>query len=74
VHRAVGAQYGILGNIAAEAVYLGYQKETDGKPLTGASNYVIRFAKGGLPPVNAFWSGTMYDLPQQLLVANPLDR
>jgi hypothetical protein len=74
LNRAVGAQFGILGNSAAEAVYLGYQKDAAGKPLTGASKYVVHFAKDGLPPVNAFWSMTMYDLPQQLLVANPLDR
>jgi hypothetical protein len=74
VNRAVGAQYGILGNTAAEAVYLGYQKDTDGKTLVGTSKYVVHFAKDGLPPVNAFWSLTMYDLPQQLLVANTLNR
>jgi hypothetical protein len=74
LNRAVGAQYGILGNTAAEAVYLGYQKDAAGEPLTGANKYVVHFAKDGLPPVNAFWSLTMYDLPQQLLVANPLDR
>ncbi len=74
LNRAVGAQYGILGNTAAEAVYLGYDRDADGKPLVGTSKYVVRFAKGNLPPVNAFWSLTMYDLPQQLLVANPLDR
>ena len=74
LNRAVGAQYGILGNTAAEAVYLGYPKDAAGEPLTGANKYVVHFAKDGLPPVNAFWSLTMYDLPQQLLVANPLDR
>jgi hypothetical protein len=75
LNRAVGAQFGILGNSAAEAVYLGYGKDAAGEPLTGANKYVVHFAKkDGLPPVNAFWSLTMYDLPQQLLVANPLDR
>ena len=34
----------------------------------------MRFAPGQLPPVNAFWSLTMYELPQSLLVANPLNR
>jgi hypothetical protein len=74
LNRAVGAQFGILGNTAAEAVYLSYQKDADGKPLVGTNKYAVHFAKGGLPPVHAFWSMTMYDLPQQLLVANPLDR
>ena len=40
----------------------------------GSSKYTIHFVKGGLPPTKAFWSPTMYDLPQQLLVANPLNR
>jgi len=74
LNRAVGAQYGILGNSAAEAVYLGWPKDASGNPLTGANKYVVHFAKDGLPPVRAFWSLTMYDLPQQLLVANALNR
>lgn len=74
LNRAIGAQYGILGNTAAEAVYLGYAAGANGKPLSGANKYTIHFAKDGLPPTNAFWSITMYDLPQQLLVANPIDR
>jgi hypothetical protein len=74
LNRAVAAQYGILGNTATEAVYLGYQVDSAGKPLAGSNRYTVRFAKGDLPPVNAFWSLTMYNLPQQLLVANPLNR
>lgn len=74
LNRAVAAQLGILGNTAAEAIYLTYEKDADGKPLTGAKKYTIRFAPGQLPPVKAFWSLTMYNLPAQLLVANPLDR
>lgn len=37
-------------------------------------DYVLRLDANALPPVDAFWSLTMYDLPQQLLVANPIDR
>jgi hypothetical protein len=72
--RAVGAQYGILGNSPAEAMYLGYTKGSDGLPLDGSKRYILHFPNGGLPPTKAFWSLTMYDLPQQLLVANPLNR
>jgi hypothetical protein len=72
--RAVAAQYGILGNTAAEAVYLGYVTGPAGQPLTGNEAYLLRFAPGQFPPVNAFWSLTMYNLPEQLLVANPLNR
>ena len=38
------------------------------------TSYTYRFASGQLPPVNAFWSLTMYELPQSLLVANPINR
>jgi hypothetical protein len=74
VNRAVGAQMGILGNSKEEAFYGLFGTSQDGKPLTGDKSYVIRFEKGQLPPAKAFWSLTMYDLPQQFLVANPIDR
>lgn len=72
--RAVGAQWGILGNTAAEAVYLSYATDSGGKPLSGTKAYTIHYPKGHLPPARAFWSLTMYDLPAQLLVANPIHR
>lgn len=75
VIRAVGAQAGIYGNSKAEAFYVLYDRNTEGQPFDGSKNrYVLRFAPDQLPPVNAFWSLTMYDLPAQLLVANPLNR
>lgn len=74
LNRAVAAQYGILGNTAVEAMYLGYAEDSAGAPLAGAKCYTIRFAKDDLPPANAFWSLTMYDLPKQLLVENPIER
>jgi hypothetical protein len=46
-----------------------------GQALDGSKHkYTIRFAKGQLPPVNAFWSVTMYDGKSQLLIKNSLDR
>jgi hypothetical protein len=72
--RAVGAQVGILGNTAAEAMYFGAVADENKKPLDGTKAYTITFASGQLPPVRAFWSVTMYDLPQQLLVTNALNR
>jgi hypothetical protein len=74
LYRALGAQFGILANSAAEAMYPSYQVDSQHRPLTGESEYTVHFAKGELPPVRAFWSLTMYDLPQQLLVKNPIDR
>jgi hypothetical protein len=68
------ATLGIYGNSKQEAMYPIYRVDADGQKLTGASRYTLHFAKGELPPVNAFWSLTMYDLPQSLLVANPINR
>ena len=45
----------------ADAYYPIAQVDGQGRPLTGARNYVMHFAKGDTPPVNAFWSLTLYD-------------
>lgn len=75
LNRAVGAQVGIGANSREEALYPIYEKDANGQPLDGSkSRYTLRFAKGQLPPVNAFWSLTMYGLPDQLLVKNDLNR
>jgi hypothetical protein len=65
---------GIYGNAKEEAMYPVYRVDSAGKPLSGANRYTLRFAPDQHPPVNAFWSLTMYDLPQSLLVANPINR
>jgi hypothetical protein len=74
LYRMAAAKLGIYGNSKAEAMYPIYGTDAAGQPLDGARRYTLRFAPGGLPPVNAFWSLTMYAMPQSLLVANPLDR
>jgi hypothetical protein len=72
--RAAGAKAGIYGNDEVEAAYPLGKTLTDGTPLDGSkANYTLTFAKGELPPVNAFWSVTMYD-GRQYLVKNPIDR
>ncbi len=68
------ATIGIYGNTKQEAMYPVYRVDAHGKPLTGANRYILRFAPGEYPPVKAFWSLTMYKLPQSLLVANPINR
>jgi hypothetical protein len=73
--RAAGARYGIYGNAKEEAIYVPSNSDATGQPLNGAGNrYTVRFAPDQLPPVNAFWSLTIYDGKTQLLVANPIDR
>lgn len=69
------AQIGIYGNSGEEAVYFSYIYDDEGKPWnTDESNYTMKFEAGNLPPVNAFWSLSMYDSPTQLFIHNPLDR
>jgi hypothetical protein len=73
--RAAAAKGGIYGNDAVEAMYpmtktLGNGEELDGSKHT----YTLTFPKGQMPPVNAFWSVTMYDGKSQLLIENPINR
>ena len=74
LYRMAGAVFGIYGNTAAEAIYPSFTNDSTGAPLTGAYKYTVTFPPGQLPPVNAFWSVTMYELPQSLLVDNPIGR
>ncbi|WP_135459770.1 DUF1254 domain-containing protein [Mycobacterium sp. DL99] len=74
LYRMAGAVIGIYGNTKAEAMYPIFATDSTGAPLDGANNYTYRFAPGQLPPVKAFWSLTMYRMPQSLLVANPINR
>ena len=74
LYRMAGAVLGIYGNSRQEALYPALTTDSDGAPLTGADNYTLTFPAGQLPPVNAFWSVTMYKLPESLLVDNPINR
>lgn len=74
LYRMGGAVLGIYGNSKQEAMYPVYRIDAEGKPLTGTNRYTLHFDKGEYPPVNAFWSLTMYKLPESLLVANPINR
>jgi hypothetical protein len=69
------AVLGIYGNSMAEAIYPVYFVDDTGQKLNGSTGqYSLHFRSGQLPPVNAFWSLTMYELPASLLYANALNR
>jgi hypothetical protein len=72
--RFTAAVLGIYGNSKNEAIYPAYFIDSAGQRLVGAKRYALRFAPGQLPPANAFWSLTIYELPASLLSANPLNR
>jgi hypothetical protein len=73
--RAAAARAGIYGNDAVEAMYPLTRSLADGSELDGSKHkYTLTFAKGQYPPVNAFWSVTMYDGKTQLLIKNPINR
>jgi hypothetical protein len=71
--RAIVTQLGLGANLPEDAIYPLNLADETGKPLDGANAYAIHFAKGATPPVNAFWSITLYD-PKGFQVANPLNR
>jgi hypothetical protein len=73
--RAAAAKGGIYGNDAVEAVYPMAKTLADGEVLDGSKHeYTLTFPAGQSPPVNAFWSVTMYDGKTQLLIENPINR
>ena len=73
--RAAAAKGGIYGNDAIEAMYPMTRVDANGETLDGSKhNYTLTFPSGQLPPVNAFWSVTMYDGKTQLLIENPINR
>jgi hypothetical protein len=73
--RAAAAKGGIYGNDAVEAVYPMAKTLADGEILDGSKHaYTLTFPAGQSPPVNAFWSVTMYDGKTQLLIENPISR
>ncbi|MDX1926971.1 MAG: DUF1254 domain-containing protein [Pirellulaceae bacterium] len=75
LYRMLAAVIGIYGNSKQEAMYPLYMADSSGQLLDGSKGrYSLRLAPGEFPPANAFWSLTLYELPQSLLSANPLNR
>lgn len=71
--RAVVALVGLGANLPADAIYPHAVADSDGQPLSGANRYTMRFEKGQLPPVKAFWSITTYN-EKQNFIENPINR
>jgi hypothetical protein len=71
--RALVTAIGLGANQPQDAIYPVGEMDADGKPFDGANRYVMRFPAGQLPPVDGFWSLTMYD-GQYFFVPNKLNR
>jgi hypothetical protein len=71
--RAIVAQLGLGANLPEDAIYPLNLADETGKPLDGANKYTLHFEKGATPPVDAFWSVTLYDTGG-FQVANALNR
>lgn len=74
MNRLSAAVLGIYGNSKEEAVYPAFFVGSDKQKLEGTNRYTLHFAPDRLPPSNAFWSLTMYELPSSLLYSNSLNR
>ncbi|HEY0277616.1 MAG TPA: DUF1254 domain-containing protein [Solirubrobacterales bacterium] len=72
VERALAARGGLWGNHGYEAAYAMVYDDGEGEALDGSNSYRLHFAAD--PPCGAFWSVTMYDVPDFYLVENPIDR
>ncbi|BCP55598.1 membrane protein [Kaistia sp. 32K] len=71
--RTLVAKGGLGANLPEDAVYPTAAFDGAGEPLTGENRYVLHFEKGKLPPADAFWSITMYDM-DGFQVPNPVNR
>src|SRR6202008_3959913 len=71
--RAIVSQVGLGANLPEDAIYPLNLGDESGKPLEGTNKYTITFEKGAAPPVNAFWSITLYD-QEGFQVGNVLNR
>jgi hypothetical protein len=71
--RAIVAMAGLGANLPEDAIYPLNLADADGKALTGANAYTLHFEADAVPPVDAFWSLTLYD-NDGFQVANALDR
>jgi hypothetical protein len=73
LERAIVSMVGLGANPPEDAIYPLAETDADGQPLHGDNDYVLHFSKDELPPVDGFWSVTMYDA-DGFQVANPINR
>ena len=73
LQRALITAIGLGANRPQDAVYPTSEADADGKSYSGANKYVMHFNKGEMPPVDGFWSLTMYNA-EYFFVDNPLNR
>ena len=71
--RAIVTQLGLGANLPEDAIYPMNLGDESGKPLDGTNNYTIHFDKATIPPVDAFWSITLYD-KEGYQITNDLNR
>jgi hypothetical protein len=71
--RATVAMVGVGSNPPEDAIYPLTWNDADGEPLNGENDYVLHFDRHELPPVDAFWSVSLYD-QDGFQVPNQLDR
>lgn len=73
LQRAFITAIGLGANRPQDAVYPTSEVDAEGKPYSGAHKYVMHFPRGQTPPVNGFWSLTMYN-GDYFFVDNPLNK
>jgi hypothetical protein len=75
LYRGAAGWQSMYVNDPAEAYYPAVYTDSDGETLDASKhNYVLHFDNGTFPPVDAFWSTTMYDLEKRLMVPNDMKR
>jgi hypothetical protein len=72
LRAGLAAGYG-AGNLKEDALYWWSSANATGVPYSGGNTYVLHFDRNRTPPVNGFWSVTLYDIDGNF-VPNPLNQ
>jgi hypothetical protein len=71
--RTAVAKSNILVNSPNETKYFYQDLDASGARLNNSNRYTVTFAKDGTPPVNGFWSLSIYN-EHHFFIANPINR